>query len=246
MSLIHRLVTAKTSHGDVIGWISFATLRYIDGLLVSTFRFSNPVSVTRRGTHTGQLHRIDTRHSAWLCHSIPIRLAWFVVCPSNHSVHWSIMKVYVPIFTGQCIQWSYYVRCSQLVFTHWPVVCFDVPRRPAFRAATNIPLILYFYYYKLTNKTTGDYWSNVKQRARKEGELDLWSFITQILPGSFETRPLSEEPGTSGRILRVTIGIAALFFTSYYETKQLQSLVASQIELIPYDVGMHGPLGKLG
>jgi hypothetical protein len=46
------------------------------------------------------------------------------------------------------------------------------------------------------------------------------------------------EPGTTGRLLRVTVGFAALFFTSYYQTMQLQSLILSQQHPILYDV--HG------
>jgi hypothetical protein len=35
-----------------------------------------------------------------------------------------------------------------------------------------------------------------------------------MVPGPFESPELSYEPGNAGRILRVTIGVATLFFVS--------------------------------
>jgi hypothetical protein len=37
-----------------------------------------------------------------------------------------------------------------------------------------------------------------------------------MVPGPFEAPELSAEPGNAGRILRVTVGVATLFFISYY------------------------------
>jgi hypothetical protein len=66
----------------------------------------------------------------------------------------------------------------------------------------------------------------------------MWSIISQLIPGPFETPALSEEPGTSGRVLRVTVGVATLFFTSYYQTMQLRSLFTSSTRPIEYTLSM--------
>ena len=63
-----------------------------------------------------------------------------------------------------------------------------------------------------------------------------WSIIGQIMPGQFKTPELSTEPGTAGRVLRVTVGVATLFFVTYYQTMQLQGLITSQSPSIPYDM----------
>jgi hypothetical protein len=57
-----------------------------------------------------------------------------------------------------------------------------------------------------------------------------------MVPGSFEASKLSSEPGNAGRILRVTIGVATLFFVTYYQPMQLQSLIRSQTQPIAYDM----------
>jgi hypothetical protein len=56
---------------------------------------------------------------------------------------------------------------------------------------------------------------------------NIWSVIKQMVPGSFMAQELSAEPGITGRILRVTIGVLTLFFVSYYTTMQLRSLLTS-------------------
>jgi hypothetical protein len=73
---------------------------------------------------------------------------------------------------------------------------------------------------------------------RSASALSVWSIIVQQVPGSFETPALSKELGTSGRILRVTIGVATLFFTSYYQTMQLSSLLTSSSRPIEYTLHM--------
>jgi hypothetical protein len=57
-----------------------------------------------------------------------------------------------------------------------------------------------------------------------------------MVPGSFEAAELSTEPGRAGRILRVTVGVATLFFTTYYQTMQLQSLITSEQQPIIYNM----------
>jgi hypothetical protein len=60
-----------------------------------------------------------------------------------------------------------------------------------------------------------------------------------MMPQEFETPPLSEEPGTTGRMVRVVVGITTFFFASYYQTMQLQSLlVASRPERTEYTIDM--------
>ena len=55
-----------------------------------------------------------------------------------------------------------------------------------------------------------------------------------MVPGSFEAPELTAEPGNAGRILRVTVGVATLFFVTYYQTMQLRCLIASQTRPIAY------------
>jgi hypothetical protein len=52
-----------------------------------------------------------------------------------------------------------------------------------------------------------------------------------MMPGLFEAPKL-----IAGRILRVTVGVATLFFITYYQTMQLQSLITSQTRPIAYDM----------
>ncbi len=63
-----------------------------------------------------------------------------------------------------------------------------------------------------------------------------WTIISQMVPGPFEAPELSAEPGNAGRILRVTVGVATLFFITYYQTMQLQSLITSQTRPSAYDM----------
>ncbi len=56
----------------------------------------------------------------------------------------------------------------------------------------------------------------------------MWTFITQIIPGCYESCALSREPGVCGRILRVTAGVAMLFLTTYYQSMLLDCLLMSQ------------------
>jgi hypothetical protein len=72
---------------------------------------------------------------------------------------------------------------------------------------------------------------------RSASALSVWSVIVQQLP-TYESPPLSAEPGTSGRILRVTIGVATFFFASYYQTMQLSSLLTSSSSPIEYTLHM--------
>jgi hypothetical protein len=57
-----------------------------------------------------------------------------------------------------------------------------------------------------------------------------------MVPDAFEAPELSAEPGIAGRILRVTVGVATLFFITYYQTMQLRSLITSQMQPNTYDM----------
>jgi hypothetical protein len=59
-----------------------------------------------------------------------------------------------------------------------------------------------------------------------------------MIPSPFEAGPLSVEPGATGRVLRVTIGIATLFLATYYQTMLLTSVLLSQNQPIDYNLGM--------
>jgi hypothetical protein len=54
-----------------------------------------------------------------------------------------------------------------------------------------------------------------------------------MLPGSFAAPELSAEPGTTGRVLRVTVGLMGLCFTAYYNTTQLRSLLVASQTILP-------------
>jgi hypothetical protein len=56
----------------------------------------------------------------------------------------------------------------------------------------------------------------------------MWTFITQIIPGCYDSCALSQEPGTCGRVLRVTAGVSVLFLTAYYQSMLLDCLLMSQ------------------
>ncbi len=68
--------------------------------------------------------------------------------------------------------------------------------------------------------------------------MDVWPVISQMIPGGFEAHSLSASPGTAGRVLRVTVGVGTLFFVTYYQTMQLQSLLTSSAQAIDYTLDM--------
>jgi hypothetical protein len=72
-----------------------------------------------------------------------------------------------------------------------------------------------------------------KELKHAQNPQELWSLIQQMLPGSFAAPKLSAEPGTTGRVLRVTVGLMCLCFTTYYNTTQLRSLLVATQTILP-------------